>query len=246
MAGDCYSPIDICGVQLNRLGCDGTVLTGLTDAVVMCEGVDLTLTPQLVAAETAVARNGGGGVCARRTTKARVDGYDVVLNICPKIDAEAWELLNVYDAILDDRGVTGGTVGDTVGIKDGLAGNPCNCLNTPCENPGVSMLVWSSNTDSQGISNTKPYVITALTRVIFDPPPLLINSQYQNITLTGRTEPNPLWVLGPGNLYPEAGGLAGAFGQWDTIQTPPPGGCTCALCGFASQPDTYGATGGGG
>lgn len=233
MSGDCFSPIDICGVQLNRLDCNGSLLGGLGNVVVMCEMVDITITPQLVAAVTDVSRNGGGGVCARRTTKARIDGYDVVWNSCPKIDAEAWELMNLYDAILDTAGVTGGAVGDTVGIRDGDSGNPCNCQNTPCLNPGVAMLVWSNNTDSTGISGTKPYTITALTHLEFDPPAVKISNVYENIAITGRTQPNPLYDRGPGDIYPELVGLTGAWAQWDTIQ-PPPGGCQCELCGFAS------------
>lgn len=233
MAGDCFAPIDICGIQLNRLDCDGTLLGGASDVVVMCEGVDITATPRLVPAVTDVSRNGGGGICAQRTTKARIDGYDIVWNICPKIDAQAWELLNLYDAVIDTAGVTGGLVGDTVGIRDGASGNPCNCQNTPCLNPGVAMLLWANNTDEDGISITKPFSILALTKVIFDPPPIKIANVYQNVTINGRTQPNSLYARGPGDIYPELVGLSSAFALWDTDQVPP-GGCTCDLCGFAS------------
>jgi hypothetical protein len=233
MAGDCFAPIDICGVQVNRLDCDGTVLVGASNSVVMCEMVDFTITPQLVEAETAVSRNGGGGICAKRTTKARIDGYDVVWNSCPKIDAEAWELMNLYDLVLDTAGVTGGSVGDSVGIRDGASANPCNCITTPCQNPGVSMLVWTNNTDANGINATKPYTIIALPRVIWDPPAIAVTSAYDSIEITGRTESNSLWSTGPGAIYPELVGLSGAFAMWDTEQ-PPPGGCTCTACGFAS------------
>lgn len=237
MSGDCFAPIDICGIQLNRLDCAGNLLGGPTDVVVMCEGVDITATPRLVAGVTDVTRNGAGGICAQRTTKARVEGYDIVWNICPKIDAEAWELLQVYNAILDEEGVTGGAVGDTVGIQDGAADNPCNCVQDPCQNPGVALLLWANNSDADGISTTKPYAVLALTRVQFDPPPVKIANVYTNVTLNGRTQPNPLYARGPGDIFPETGGLTGAFGLWDTIQ-PPPGGCKCELCGYASGADT--------
>lgn len=237
MSGDCFAPIDICGVQLNRLDCAGNLLGGASDVVVMCEGVDITATPKLVAAVTDVTRNGAGGICAQRTSKARVEGYDIVWNICPKIDAEAWELLQVYNAIIDQEGVTGGTIGDTVGIQDGAADNPCNCVQDPCQNPGVAMLLWANNTDEFGISTTKPFVVLALSRVQFDPPPIKITNVYQNVPLTGRTQPNALYGRGPGNIFPETGGLTGAFGMWDTVQAPP-GGCKCEACGYASGDDT--------
>jgi len=233
MAGDCFAPIDICGIQINRLACNGSLLGGPTDVVVMCEGVDISVTPKLVASVTDVTRNGGGAICAQRTTHARIEGYDILWNMCPKIDAQAWELLKLYDAVVDTGGNTGGAVGDTVGIRDGASGNPCNCQNTPCNNSGVSMLLWMNNTDKNGISTTKPFTVLALTKVLFDPPPIKISEKYQNVPVAGRTQPNPLYARGPGNIYPELLGLTSAFALWDTIQTPP-GGCQCGLCGFAS------------
>jgi hypothetical protein len=237
MAGDCFAPIDICGAQFNRLDCDGALLEGTTDVVVACELVDIKVTPQLIEADRKVSRNGGGTICAQRTAPARVEGYDVVLTLCPRIDAELMELLNVYDLVIDT------VSGDSVGIKDGAAGNPCNCITSPCQNPGVSVLVWSNNTGVDGISSTKPYSLLALPRVRFDPAEFMISGEYTNLVLNGKTEPNPQWIdpslaplvpLGPGNIYPETvTGLTGAFALWDTV-TAPPGGCTCSACGYDS------------
>lgn len=232
MAGDCPTPIDVCSTQFNRLDCDGTVLSGPTDKAITCRGVDVKVTPKLVDSKRDVARNGGRGICAQREIAASVDGYDVVVTACPGYDAELFELLGLYDLVLDTADITGGTIGDSVGIRDGSKNQPCACITSPCQNPGVSMLMWSNNTNPDGISVTKPYNILALARVKFDPPAVTIKDAYENVVLNGKTTPNPLWVRGPGDIYPDIVGLDGAWAEWDTIQVPP-SGCACDACGYA-------------
>lgn len=243
MASQCYTPIDICGAQFNRLDCDGTLLEGDTDVVVACQLVDIRLTPVKQEAQRNVSRNGGGGICAQRTTPARIEGYDVVINVCPQIDPELYELMNLYDLVLDTADITGATLGDSVGIKDGPSANPCNCQVDDCQNPGVSLLVWSSNTNEDGINPTRPYVIMAFPKLRFEVSDIMVGSEYTNYELTAKAEANTLWIdpeslpttanRGPGDIYPELVGIGTSrWAQWGTDQAPP-GGCSCAACGFA-------------
>lgn len=230
--GDCFTPIDICTMQFDRLDCDGTILAGADDRVITCNGVTLTWTPQLLAAKRDVSRNGARGICAQREIPAAVEGYNLALTFCPRIDVELYELLSVYDLVVDTAGVTGGLIGDNVGVKDGAASQPCACPTGDCQNAGVSILVWGNSTNADGISTVKPFAIGAFTRVKFDPPTLGLQDTYQNITLNGQTSPNPSWVRGPANIYPEIAGLDGAWALWNTIQEPPEG-CACEACGYA-------------
>lgn len=232
MGVDCFTPIDVCSMQFDRLDCDGSILDGATDRVITCNGVSLVTTPTFLPAKRDVARNGGRGICGQRNIKASVEAYAVALTFCPRIDPELYELMELYDLVLDTAGITGGTVGDSVGIRDGAVNQPCACPTDTCTNSGVSVLMWGNATDANGPKTDKPFFIQALTRVKFDPPPMNHADSYQNITINGETSPNPLWGRGPDNIYPELVGLDGAWAEWNTIQEPP-SGCTCEACGYA-------------
>jgi len=251
MAGDCFAPIDICGVQINGLDTDGSILDGPTDRVVACNMVNVSRSPDVEAGRTDLSRNGGGTRNAKRVIPDRINGWDIQINLSARYDVEMLELLGVYSLVVDSEDVTGGSVGDSVGIKaKSIADEPCICVGATSS--FVSMLIWQQNTGPDGVNSTKPYVVMALPKIRFTVTGEDRGDTYNNLTLTGVAEANSNWTdtgpgsvvgRGPGNIYPETGGLDVAWAEWATSQAPP-GGCNCDFCGFASglvanNPDIY-------
>ena len=252
MAGDCFAPIDICGVQINRLDADGSILDGATDRAVACNLVTVSRSPDVEAGRTDLSRNGGGTRCAKRVIPDRINGWDIQMDLCSRYDAELMELLGLYSLVVDSEDVTGGTIGDSVGIKaKSVEDESCICVGST--SAFVSMLIWQQNTGPDGVNSTKPYVIMALPKIRFTVTAEQRGDTFNNITLAGVAEANSNWTdtgtgsevgRGPGNLYPEGTpGLVTAWAEWATSQAPP-GGCNCQFCGYDSglivnNPDIY-------
>lgn len=237
--GKCYAPIDICGAQFNALSCAegevGTVLTGATDAIVTCNLVDITRDPIIEQGRNDVSRNGAGARCAKRTTPDRIDGWEITMTLCDRIDTDLMVLLGLFEPVLDADG-------ECVGIRPKCGDDEaCNCATEEsCE--GVSMVIWHQNTNADGVDVDCPYVAFAVPKIVFTISSQTRSDTYNTYTVTGTAETNGNWGNGPGDVYPDPEGLGCEWAEWAT-PTPPPGGCTCAGCGFETAGESIGYTG---
>lgn len=232
MATRCYSAIDNCGAQFNRLDCDGNILNGAEDVVVTCALVDYSVQPIRGEDRTSTDANGSGGNCATRKDEGKVEEYEVTLTLCSKTDIELMELLGLWDKVIDPA------TGDTVGWKPLDEGETCYCAPPEggCTNPGVSMLLWHVAWCGEEQLTDLPFVNEAFTKVKFDAGSITRtrNSEFNTYEVTGTATTNPNWGQGPGNIYPEVAGLGVPSAEWNTA-TPPPNGCDCEACGYATE-----------
>ena len=227
----CYSAIDNCAGQFNRLDCDGNVLSDAQDIVVSCATVDITATPIPGEERNQQDPNGRGGFCAERNIPADIVGHEVEITLCSKTDVELMELLGVADIVYDADG-------NCVGFKS-LTCNSEECLCDPgeeqCSNPGVSLLLWHIAWCGDERHPDYKWAVQAFPKIIFDPASLVItrNTEFNTYTLTGRTYCNENWGQGPGAIYPDPDGLDADHAEWLT-NTSVPELCNCDICGFAA------------
>lgn len=235
MAVECWSSIDLCGAQINRLDCDGNIQNGAEDVVLTCGFVDIQIEP-ISFDEIDVTDGGGaqGQICAQRNEPGGIEAYEVTLTLCSRTDAALMELLGVFDPVVDPA------TGDLIGIKAKAsscgADAECHCVpqeEEACTNPGVSMLLWHIAQDGKERHTRYPYAVEAFPKVVFDPGSISItrNQEFNTYTLTGRSACNEVWGQGPAAIYPEAAGLS-EWSEWLTTQGPPQG-CDCP-CGYAA------------
>lgn len=226
----CYSAIDICSTQINRLDCDNNVLSTDGNVAVSCSIVDITSTPILGAARDQQDPNGQGGYCAERNDPASIEGYTIEMTLCSKTDAELMELLGIFDLIRDASGVV-------VGVKTkGCSDDECYCDpgDDQCQ-PAVSLMLWHVAWLGKERHPDFKWVVEAFPKVIFDPGSVAItrNSEFNTYTVTGRAYCNDDFGQGPGAIYPEATGLDSYRGEWGT-NVRPSAMCSCDLCGLAA------------
>lgn len=231
---ECWSSVDLCGAQINRLDCDGNVLNGATDVVLTCAFVDISIEPIGIGGDEIVDEGGASGQrCAVRKDPSRIDAYEITITLCSKTDAALMELLGLTDPVIDE------TTGDIIGYKalKTDCGDPgCHCVpeEKGCNTPGVSILLWHVAWCGDERHPRFPYAVEALPKVVFDPASLSItrNKEYNTYTITGRTDCNEAWGQGPEDIFPEADGLDRDHAEWLTTVGPPQG-CDCP-CGYAA------------
>lgn len=227
----CYSAIDNCFGQFNRLDCDGNILSGATDIVTSCSTVDINATP--IAGEERNNRdpNGQGGYCVERNVPASVEGWEIELTLCSKTDVELMELLGIFDLVLDANG-------DAIGWKSkGCAEGDCLCDPgvDSCQNPGVAIHLWHTAWLDKERHPDYRWALQAFPKVIFDPTTVQVqrNTEFNTYTVTGRAYCNDEYGQGPAAIYPDPAGLDRDQAEWLT-NTRPTGMCACDMCGYSA------------
>lgn len=226
----CYSAIDNCAAQFNRLDCDGNVLSGPEDVIVSCAAVDVNATPIAGTEQNQTDPNGQGGFCAERNEPASIEGWEIELTLCSKTDVELMEMLGIFDIVTDAEG-------NCVGWKSkGCADDVCNCDpgEQQCSNPGVAIHLWHTAWCGKERHPDFKFALQAFPSVSFDPTTVQIqrNSEFNTYTLNGRANCNDQYQQGPGSIYPDPEGLDRDHAEWLT-NTAPDGICSCDMCGYA-------------
>jgi hypothetical protein len=236
MADSAWSPLNLCGTQLNRLDASGTLLDrtdGDTNVVLTCALVDITRNEIVGDDSTLRDANGSGGAAATRTRPGGVTGYEYEMTLCSRIDAELMELLGLVDRVI----VSGATVGYKA--KD-IATASCDCDPTQSSQAGVSMMLWSLAWLGEAPHPDFSYVMEAVPKIIFKAGVARQKSaEFTTTTLTGVAQKNTNWGRGPANIYPETGGLNRLWAEWLT-DTAWPGGCNCDVHGYRKSTDGVG------
>jgi len=233
--GVCYSAIDLCSSQFNRLDCDGNILEGPENVVVSCAAVDVTVTPIEGEDTSSQDPNGSGGYCAERETGGNIEGYEVELTLCSKTDVELMELIGIFDIVKDADG-------NCVGIKAKCCNDEvCKCDpgEETCDNPGVALHIWHCAWCGKERHPDFKWAVQALPKVKFDPASVSVsrNSEFNTYTLTGRSDCNENYIQGPGAIYPDANGGEGLDSCWAEWLTNigPSEMCNCDVCGYAEE-----------
>jgi hypothetical protein len=227
MASLTYSPIDICGAQFNRLDCDGNVLNGPTDSVITCGLTEITRTPVKTDDVESTDSNGRGGICARRIRKGKITHYEIKVVLCSATDADLMELLGIYERVVDPN------TGVAIGIRPKCEDH-CDCCvpNDSCDDGGVSIILWHTAVcgNNQRVVGFD-CVAETFAKVTFDAASVEVtrNGEFNTYTITGRTDENPNWGQGPGDIYPDPAGLSCHYAEFLT-NTTFPGGCNCGAC----------------
>ena len=242
----CFAPIDVCGAQFNRLGCNGEILNGPGDVKIACSLVDISLTPNTSTGRTDTARNGGQAKVAERLLADKVEDYTLAMNLVPRIDTGLMELFGTFQSIVDDVGaIDSAAPGSIVGIKPFAASEQdCSCSTSTTCKSGVSALIWFTNSATDA-DPTVPYVVFAFPMVKFTMTGSWnISDTYSNVSFSATPQSNLHWIdpadydqnallaaRGPAGIYPESLGLDVPWGAWGTSMAAP-GGCECANCAF--------------
>jgi len=225
----CFSAIDNCGFQVNRLDCDGNILNGAEDVVVTCSVTDFSYEPIRGESRTTNDPNGRGGYCAERIDEGSIEGYEITLTLCSKTDPALMELLGLGQRVINADG-------DTVGFQPNDPADNCDCQTPPdgCSDPGVAIMFWHlAWCDKERLADL-PFAISAFPKIVWDEGfSVTRNNEFNTYELTGRAYLNEQWGQGPGSVYPNAAGLQTFYSEFATA-VPFPGGCDCALCGFAT------------
>jgi hypothetical protein len=233
----CYSPIDICAGQANRLDCDGNVLNGATDVIVSCAFVDVNIVPIEGEDRDQSDPNGSGGYCAERTISAEIQGYEVEIVLCSRTDVALMEMLGLFDVVYDAGG-------NAVGIKAKCCVEE-ECLCDPgeetCSNPGVALHLWHVAWLGRKRHPDWKWVVEHFPKVVFDPSQLEVqrNSEFNTYTITGRADCNENYGQGPGGIYPDTDGLDRCWAETVT-NLAPEGMCSCDMCGYAQAGQALG------
>lgn len=233
MADAAWSPLNLCGIQTNRLEADGTVLEradGDTNVVLSCALVDVTRN-EIVGDDLDMRDvNGSGGFAATRVRPGAVTGYEYEMTLSSRIDAELMELFGLVDRVIVDGLTKGYKAKDIVAAA-------CDCDPTQASQAGVSLIMWSLAWLGDGPHPDHNFVAEAVPKIVFKPGVSRQKSaEFTTTTLTGVAQRNANWGRGPGNIYPE---LAGLNRQWAEFLTDTgfPGGCNCELHGFRKLTD---------
>ena len=228
-----WSPLNLCGIQTNRLDADGTILEradGDTNVVLSCALVDVTRNEIVGTDVEQRDANGSGGYAASRVKPGAVTGYEYEMTLCSRIDAELMELFGLVDRVI----VGGATLGYKA--KD-IAAAACDCDPSQSSQAGVSLLMWSLAWLGESPHPDYSFVAEAVPKVIFKPGVSRQKSaEFTTTTLTGVAQKNLNWGRGPGNIYPEVAGLSRHWAEWLT-DTGFPGGCNCDVHGFRTDAD---------
>ena len=104
----CFSFIDICGVQINRLDQAGNVLNGAEDVVLSCSMQQMQISANRADDRNSESLNGRGAACVRRTRRGEVTNWTINATFCARVDAAEMELLGVGERVLDENGLCKG------------------------------------------------------------------------------------------------------------------------------------------
>lgn len=224
-----YSALDNCGMQINRLDCDGNVLNGPSDVVLSCGLVEVTRSVITGDDRTVSDPNGSGGYCAKRVQSAPIEGYEIQLTMCSITDPELMELLGIWDMVTDP------ITGEHIGIGPRGSEETCYCAAPAageCTNPGVSMVLWHVAWCGEDRRTDYPFVAEVYPKIVFDPASIEVTrtSEFNTYTITGRTKSNSAWGQGPGSIFPELTGIGTSEWKEFLTSTPYPGGCNCGVC----------------
>lgn len=226
---ECWSPISLCGVQLNRTDCDGVILNGPTDIILNCGIVEIERSELTGDERNTTDPNGQGGFCARRTINPTVEGYEYEITWCSRIDPEMLEVLGLFDRVIEP---VGPPVNNTVGYKPRAQDASCLCEPGQCATPGAAMHIWGLAWDGDNPHPNFDYWIEAVPRFIPQPgTTFTFSDDFNQVTFTGRGIINPNYGQGPGNVYPEVAGLDREFANF-LSNVAFPGGCNCTSCGY--------------
>lgn len=236
---ECWSPISICGAQINRLDCDGNVLNGTTDVVLSCGVVELERSDIVGSERSATDPNGIGGYCAKRVINPTVEGYEYSITWCSRIDPELLEVLGLFERVVE--GPAGTQAANTIGFRPKAASASCLCDGgAACENPGVSMLIWKLAWDGENPHPRFDFDVEAIPKLVARPgTTFTYNDEFNQIVVTGRTTANMRWGNGPGGIYPLQPATPGPQGLVVDFasflsNTAWPGGCNCSACGYSA------------
>lgn len=229
--GVCYSAIDHCSTQFNRLDCDKNILEGAGNVVVSCSTVDINVTPIEGEDTSSQDPNGSGGYCAERESSGGIEGYEVELTLCSKTDVELMELIGIFDLVTEG--------GENIGIKAKCCQDEeckCNPGEEACDNPGVAIHLWHCAWCGKSRHPDYKWAVQTLPLVKFDPASVSIqrNSEFNTYTLTGRSDCNENYGQGPGSIYPDPAGLDSCWAEHLT-NIGPSEMCNCDVCGYAAE-----------
>lgn len=233
MADAAWSPLNLCGIQVNRLDSDGTILEradGDTNVALSCALVDITRNE--IVGDDVEQRdvNGSGGYAASRVKPGAITGYEYEMTLSSRIDAEMMELFGLVDRV-----VSGGV---TIGYKaKDIVTAACDCDPTQSSQAGVSLVMWSLAWLGDAPHPDYNYIAEAAPKIVFKPGVTRQKSaEFTTTTLTGVAQRNLNWGQGPGSIYPEVAGLNRLWAEWLT-DSGFPGGCNCDIHGYRTDAD---------
>lgn len=224
MAGHRFSPTDICAVQINRLDCDGTLLTGPTDvATLYGNAVEFFELSDTFDPEVDLSTS-----CTTYVREKQYQYTDVTVGMCDKIDTEInFDLLGLANPVLAD---TGAFAGDIVGGEAPTPNSdcPCNTCGPTCTNPGVAMIIWTLRLGCDGCEGHAAFVIPRIRFGYVEQARRIDRDTLTTYSIEGRAESNPNYGQGPGNIYPVSAGLQTAHAGPIVTDLAPQVACDCA------------------
>jgi len=234
------SVFGLCGAQLAALDCDGAPDPTVED-VVLCNLVDVTVTPVLSDGQTVQESSGNPGVdCLFIEVDPIVRYYDLVLTTCSVQDPRVDALLGNSDLMIDPA--TNEPIGSR-GLKATTQACLCSCGEEDCQRK-TGLILWSLNlcATTDGSKQFAPggkNMITAFPCITWRPttnPIISLSANTQGKQYSGRIAPNPAFGQGPGALIPASEiPLNCPWYQFPSDECAP-GGCGCGLCGEEQPP----------
>lgn len=227
-----YAVGDLCKIQVNKLDCDGSPLSGPMNSLVLCCVSNFEATP--ITDDTDDRK----GICTTIPGSSSIDGFDIEWNLGELLDADLLVMLGTHQYVYD---ATGNVVGSEpiCGENNKRCGPGCRG-DDPCPNQGVSMLAWS---EAWCGDQLLPQMhVDAFPRLTFTVEGLTINRSYQqdfessSVIVNARTRTNTGWGQGPGAIYPDPAGLTNCTAGYLTDVYPDY--CDCEICDWAFDTST--------
>ena len=238
-----WSVEDVCGLQLNKLNCDGTIAdpNSPENVILLHSLIDWEYSEVTDDPGPSTESSSNGSKCHNRKRDVVVDGYELTLRRCGIMHPAFLTAMGVADGVFDDSG-------NLIGTHGFCTSNVCYCLG--CNNPtecdgGWSMIIWANAwescttgeaiplLDSEG--NRLQHVFIAPKITGFRPGGARLRSGAAADAQTdwiASLAVNPGWGNGPvdathGPLYPLANGPLDC--PWAEFLSPIcfPGTCTC-------------------
>jgi hypothetical protein len=239
-----WSVEDICGLQLNRLNCDGTIADpALPENVILLHSLlDFEFTETTEDPGDSVETAANGAHCHNRRRDVRVTGYELTLRRCGIIHPAFLTSLGLADPVLDADGLLCGT-------KGFCSSNVCyctGCQDEDCSDGGWSMIIWANAWEScttgdairvrDTAGNTLQHVFIAPRISQFRPGGAhrrSATSSDAQVDFIADLKPNANWGNGPvhptfGPIYPVTNGPLDCE-PWAEFLSPVcyPGTCSC-------------------
>jgi hypothetical protein len=226
-----WSPVDICGMQVNRVDCEtGAVMVGTGNVGLTCSVADFTRSSVFVDEITQEDPSGRAGRNrARRVIPKRLDYYEYSFTLDSQYDSALMALMGQVEQVADPLTPT-----EFIGVKDldhAVGTDDCCPPGGACADTELSLMIWQVAWCDRGRHPDYLYEIHFVPRIKFD----IIETEergegFKTMTISGRTE-KPLagYARGPGDIWPE---VAGLNRQWAKLlsNTPFPSGCNCSTC----------------